>query len=144
MLWVRAGARCLLAAAACAAVSAGCGSSTGHTGTSATTGTTGTTAAKVSLDIRVSGVPGSPARHWTLRCDPAGGTHPAPVATCAALLNAKNAFEPPSKRIMCPMILAGTKVATVKGTYFGRHIDTTITEGGCWLAEWDHLRKLFY
>ncbi len=140
MLRTRAGARNLVIAAACAGVVTACGS-TAAPGSSAATGST-PRSAKVSLDIKVSGA-GSEAKHWTLRCDPAGGSHPDPAAACRILLKAKDPFAPVPKGIMCPMIIAGAKRATVKGTYFGQHVNTTFTQGGCQLARWTKIGQIF-
>jgi hypothetical protein len=133
----RTGARYLLApliAAACASAVTACGS---------TPAASAPAPAKVSLDITVSSTPGAPSKHWTLRCDPAGGSHPDPAAACAVLLKAKAPFAAPSKGIMCPMIRVGTKTAVVKGTYFGRHVDTTFMPGGCGLPVWHQIGAIF-
>ncbi len=135
---LRAGARCFLIAAMCAAVTTACGSSQAPSGAAASA-----PAPKVSLEITVSTTPGAPAQHWTLHCDPAGGTHPHPAAACAVLLRAKNPFAPPPKGIMCPMIQVGAKTARVKGIYFGKQIDTTLTEGGCQMAQWEQIGQIF-
>ena len=134
---VRTGARYLLTpliAAACVSAVTACGSAQP---------TASGAPAKVSLDITVSTAPVSPSKHWTLRCDPAGGSHPDPAAACAVLLKAKAPFAGPSKGIMCPMIRFGTKTATVKGTYFGRHVNTTFTPGGCGLPLWHEIGAIF-
>jgi len=139
MLRARAGARYFLIAAFCAAAATACGSTAAPGGAAAPAGT----APKVSLDIKVSGSANAPARHWTLRCDPAGGTHPDPAAACAVLLKAKDPFAPVPKGIACPMIMVGTKTAIVKGTYFGHPVDVTFTEGGCDLARWARIGQIF-
>jgi Subtilisin inhibitor-like len=143
MFRVRTGARYLLTpliAAACAAAVTACGSTPAASGAAAPGSAA---AAKVSLDITVSTTPGAPSKHWTLRCDPAGGSHPNPAAACAVLLKAKAPFAPPPKDVMCPMIRVGTKTAIVKGTYFGRHVDTTFMPGGCGLAQWEQIGTIF-
>ncbi len=132
-------ARYLMIAAFCVAAATACGSAPAPSGASAPGGA----APKVSLDIKVSGAPGTPAKQWTLRCDPVGGTHPDPAAACATLLRTKNPFAPIPKGVVCPMILVGTKTAIVKGTYFGQHVDMTITEGGCDLARWAKIGQIF-
>jgi hypothetical protein len=141
-LRVRAGARYLLIAALCAAAATACGSTPAPSG-AAPPSSAPSPAPKVSLDITVSTTPGAPSKHWTLRCDPAGGTHPDPAAACAVLLKSKNVFAPLPKGIMCPMIRVGTKTAIVKGTYFGKHVDTTFTPGGCKLAQWEQIGQIF-
>jgi hypothetical protein len=140
MLRARTGARYLLIAAICAAAATACGSATAPAGAAAPASPA---APKVSLDIRVSGVPGKPTEHWTLRCDPVGGTHPDPAKACAILLKAKTPFAPAPKRAACPMILASSKTAKVTGTYFGQHVDTTFIQGGCQLARWAKIGQIF-
>ena len=145
MLRMRTGARYLLIpliAVACAGAVDACGSTPAPSGAAAP-GSTATATAKVSLDITVSTTPGAPSKHWTLRCDPAGGTHPDPAAACAVLLKAKAPFAPVPKGVMCPMIRVGTKTAIVKGTYFGRRVDTTFMPGGCGLAQWEQIGPIF-
>ena len=136
---VRNGARYLVIAAICAAAATACGSKPEPAGA----GSAPAPAPKVSLDITVSTTPNAPSKHWTLQCEPAGGTHPNPAAACAVLLKAKNPFAPLPKGIMCPMIRVGTKTAIVKGTYFGKHIDTTLSPGGCKLAQWEKIGQIF-
>jgi Subtilisin inhibitor-like len=140
ILRARTGARYFLIAAICAAAATACGSTTAPTSAAAP----GSAAPpKVSLDIRVSGGPGKPTEHWTLQCDPAGGTHPDPAQACAVLLKAKTPFAAPTKGVECPMILASSKTATVKGVYFGQHVDTTFVQGGCQLARWAKIGQIF-
>jgi hypothetical protein len=139
LLRVRNGARYLVIAAICAAAATACGSKPAPAGA----GSAPAPAPKVSLDITVSTTPNAPSKHWTLQCEPAGGTHPDPAAACAVLLKAKNPFAPLPKGIMCPMIRVGTKTAIVKGTYFGKHIDTTLSPGGCKLAQWEKIGQIF-
>jgi hypothetical protein len=137
-LRARGSARYFLIAAFCAAAATACGSAAAPSGAAS-----GGAAPKVSLDIKVSGGKGAPVKHWTLRCDPVGGTHPDPAAACATLLRAKTPFAPPPKGVECPMIMVGSKTAIVKGTYFGKHVDTTFTEGGCDLARWAKIGQIF-
>ena len=139
----RAGSRYLLTAVVCAAAATACGSASSGTAASGSAPSGTASPAKVSLDISVSGAPGTAPKRWTLRCDPAGGTHPDPAAACAALLRAKAPFAPVSKGMMCPMIIAGTKTAIVSGTYFGQRVDTTFTQGGCQLARWEKVGQIF-
>jgi hypothetical protein len=138
---VRNGARYVLIAAICVAAATACGTKTAP---SAGAGTgSAPSPPKVSLDITVSTTPGAPVKHWTLKCEPAGGTHPDPAAACAILLKAKDPFAPLPKGIMCPMIRVGTKTAIIEGTYFGKHVDSTLSPGGCELAKWEELGQIF-
>jgi subtilisin inhibitor-like len=96
----------------------------------------------VSLTITVSGPPGRAAQHWTLTCDPAGGTHPHPAAACADLLRTKRPFAPQPMGMECPMIMASSKVAVIQGTYFGDPVNSTIRDGGCTLSRWAQLGQV--
>jgi hypothetical protein len=100
-------------------------------------------AAKVSLSMVVSDKPGV-VHHWTLRCDPPGGTHPDPAAACRVLLATKNPFGPLPKHVMCPMILANGKHATIEGRWFGTKVKMTLQDGGCDLARWTKIGQIFY
>jgi hypothetical protein len=143
MLRTRASARSLLIAAACAATVTACGSMQATGGSAASTHAASTHAAKVSLTIGVTGKPGAKPEHWTLRCDPAGGTHPDPQAACGVLLHAKSPFAAVPGHVMCPMILAGTKTAVVKGTWFGKHIDTSFNRSACGMLRWKKVGQIF-
>jgi hypothetical protein len=134
-------ARCMLAVAGTAVVAA-CGSvaAPGSGGASASA----PAAAKVSLHITVMNGPSSTPKFWTLRCDPAGGTHPHAAAACSALLAFKDPFGRPAAHHMCPMILASDKRATFTGTYFGVKVDRTIVDGGCDLARWAKLGQVMH
>jgi Subtilisin inhibitor-like len=134
-----------LLVAACAATVTACGSAS--SGPSAGAGSpAGSSAAapKVSLSITVSSAPGSPAQHWTLTCDPVGGTHPDPAAACEDLFRVKTPFadQPQPKGLACPMILASSKEVTIKGTYFGQPVNTTLRDGGCQLSRWAQLGQI--
>jgi hypothetical protein len=139
LLRVRNGARYLLIAAICAAAATACGSKPEPSSGAASA----PAPPKVSLDITVSTTPSAPSKHWTLKCDPAGGTHPDPAAACAVLLKAKDLFKPLPKGIMCPMIRVGTKTAVIEGTYFGKHVDTRLSPGGCDLPRWNEVGQIF-
>jgi hypothetical protein len=100
-------------------------------------------AARVSLTIGVTGEPGATPERWTLRCDPAGGTHPDPQAACNVLLHAKSPFAAVPSHLMCPMIPADTKTAVVKGTWFGKHIDTSFNRSACGMLRWRKVGQIF-
>jgi Subtilisin inhibitor-like len=99
--------------------------------------------AKVSLDVTFAATPSSPARHYTLFCEPAGGTTPDAAVACTKLLTGENIFAPRPRHVMCPMALAGSGRATITGTYFGKQEHVTIINGGCDLARWVELKAIF-
>ncbi len=139
----RAGAWYLLIAAVCAVVVTACGSAAAPSGSAASGSPSASAPPKISLDIKVSHGPGTTVRHWTLRCQPAGGSAPDPARACRVLMHAKNPFAPLPKGVMCPMIVAGTKVATVSGSWYGRPVDVTMSQGGCWLSRWAEVGQIF-
>ncbi|HTA10937.1 MAG TPA: SSI family serine proteinase inhibitor [Streptosporangiaceae bacterium] len=85
----------------------------------------------------------APATHFTLRCEPAGGTASDPAAACATLLAGSSLFAPRPAHMLCPMIMAGAGRATVSGTYFGKQVHDTIVDGGCDLSLWAKLKAVF-
>jgi hypothetical protein len=139
----RAGAWYLLIAAVCAIVVTACGSAAAPGGSASGSPSASAQPAKISLDIKVSHGPGTAVKHWTLRCQPDGGTDPDPARACRVLLHAKNPFAPLQKGVMCPMIVVGTKEATVSGTWYGKPVNVTISQGGCWLSRWAEVGQIF-
>jgi hypothetical protein len=132
-----------LLAAACGtarAPSAGSGGSA----TAGTAGTAGTAAAaRISLDVDFSGSPTTPPAHYSLRCEPAGGSLANPAAACAKLLKDSAIFGPLPAHMLCPMVMASAGRATVTGIYLGRRVHESIIDGGCDLARWAKLRQVF-
>jgi hypothetical protein len=138
-----------MVAVAGAAVVAACGSvaapGTGAPASgAASSGAASSPAAKAALNITVQNGIGTTAQHWTLRCDPAGGTDPHPAATCSALLRIRHLFTPPPAHRICPMVLASAKRATFSGTWFGAKVHQTIVDGGCDLAVWSKLGQVMH
>lgn len=132
-----AAARCMIAVAGLATIAA-CGSAAAPG-----SGSSGSAPApKAALNITMQGAPGTAARHWTLHCGPAGGTHPHPAATCAALLADKNPFAKPKRHQMCPMIMAGSKRILISGSWYGQTIHRTVVDGGCDLALFTKLNQV--
>lgn len=131
-------------AAACIAVTscaaAGSGASNGSGGSSDSAGAP----AKVSLTFRVTHGSGPAVQHWTLRCEPAGGTHQAAETTCASLLRLKNPFASPDRHMNCPMILASDRRLVVTGTWFGKKVHRVILDGGCDLRLFTKLHQIFH
>jgi hypothetical protein len=136
---VRPGAGYLLAAILCVVTVAACGSVT----STSLAPKPAKPAAKVSLTVVVTPTPGATPKRWTLRCDPAGGTHPDAKAACRALLAAKNPFAPIPRGIMCPMIVAGPQKATITGTFFGQPVASNFSRAGCEATRWAKLGVVF-
>jgi hypothetical protein len=137
----RPGAWLLLVTALCAVLATACG--TAAAGNSGAGGTKAAPAAKISLHVTVTS-PGSKPQRWTLRCDPPGGTHPNPAAACRTLLRAKSSlFVPLKHSVMCPMILANAKRATINGTWLGKRVHATLYDGGCYLGRWAKIGAIF-
>jgi len=131
------------AAAACAALAAACGSTAAPSSGSGTSSAGTAAASKVSLTVEFTASPSAPASHYTLRCEPAGGTVADPAQACSRLLAGSSLFAPRPAHVMCPMILADAGRAIVKGTYLGKKVHETIVDGGCDLSRWAKLRQVF-
>jgi hypothetical protein len=130
-----------LALTACGSVAAP-GSGAAGSGGSGPAASSPAGAPQGSLSITVLNGPNKKIQHWTLQCDPAGGTHPHPAQACAALLALKHPFAQIHTGQECPMILASSRRATFIGTWFGAKIDRTIVDGGCDLANWSKLGQV--
>jgi hypothetical protein len=122
---------------------AACGSQ--HAAASGTaSGTASTTQPSVSLTIEVRPSAHAAAQHWTLTCDPAGGTLASPAAACAALTRVSDPFAPVKRGMMCPMIYAGPQTATIRGTWHGKHVNATFSRvDGCQTARWSRIAPVF-
>jgi hypothetical protein len=128
-----------LALTACGSVAA---PSAGGSGSGGTTAPATAAPPQGSLSITVLNGPNKKIQHWTLQCDPAGGTHPDPARACAALEAIKNPFGHVRTGQECPMILASSRRATFVGTWFGAKVDRTIVDGGCDLANWSKIGQV--
>lgn len=96
------------------------------------------------LTIEVKASAEAPAKTWTLTCEPPGGDHPKAAEACAALAKTKDPFKPVPEDQMCTKIYGGPAVATVKGTWNGKEIDTKFTrKDGCQLHRWTEVAPLF-
>ena len=137
---------CALLVAACgsaAAPDSGAGGSTSSSPAAGSSGPATTATAKISLDVNFSGSPTTAAVHYTLRCDPDGGTLTDPAAACARLMKGTSLFGPLPAHVECPMIMANSGRATVTGSYLGRPVHETVVDGGCDLSRWAKLKQVF-
>lgn len=101
-------------------------------------------AAKAKLQVVESG-PGGQARHWSLRCDPAGGTMPDPAAACRLLATDATILHPMgATHIMCRPIMANARSFTITGTWYGTNLHEVVTDGGCDLRRWSRMAQIFY
>ncbi len=129
----------LAAMATALTLAAACGSQHAAAG-----GTASPARPSVSLTIHVRPSAHATAQHWTLTCDPTGGTLPHPAAACAALARVSDPFAPVKPGIMCPMIYAGPQTATIEGTWHGTHIMSTFSRvDGCQTARWSRIAPVF-
>jgi len=129
-------------------MTAACGSATAPSssggGTHSSTSSGTTSAAKISLSVSFSGSAGIAPEHYTLRCEPAGGTVSDPAAACAQLTkHGASLFGPMPAQIACPMIMASARRVTVTGTYLGRPVHENLVDGGCDLSRWAEFGKIF-
>jgi hypothetical protein len=84
-----------------------------------------------------------PRDRWTLRCGPAGGTHPTPIAACRRLNSLEQPFRPVPRDAVCTQIYGGPDVAIVAGTFRGRRVWAQFRlRNGCEIARWKRLVPL--
>ena len=113
-------------------------------GTTPAPGTSGAAKPKVSLHVTELSTKGKATKHWTLSCDPSGGTHPHADAACKTLMGLKNPFKKPAAGTNCPMIIANAPRIVLNGTWFGHHVSKTIADGGCDIGTWTKLSKIIF
>ena len=102
------------------------------------------TPARASLAISVSGVPGAKPQHWTLRCDPAGGTHPDPAEACRVLIAAGDPFVRHARLAPCPLTAIPPGWAEVTGTWFGERVRETWDRGDCGMRSADKVIAVIF
>jgi hypothetical protein len=102
-----------------------------------------THASATDLTVTVTAKPGAKARAWSLRCDPAGGDHPAAAKACAALAKAKSPFQATPKNRMCTQIFGGPQKAHISGTWHGTKINATYSrQNGCEIDRWNAIKTV--
>jgi hypothetical protein len=100
-------------------------------------------ASKAKLQV-IESMPGGQARHWSLRCNPAGGTMPDAAAACRLLATDATILHPRrATHIMCPMIVANARTFTITGTWHGTKLHEVVTDGGCDLRRWSMMAQIF-
>ncbi len=84
-----------------------------------------------------------PAKKWTLRCAPAGGTLPQAASACRRLAAMRNPFAPIPRDAMCTELYGGPQVALITGTFRGRALRTQLARrNGCEISRFDRLSFL--
>jgi hypothetical protein len=108
-------------------------------------GTAASGAARLSITVWPEGRgDGKPVRHRSLRCRPAGGSHPSPAAACRRLLANLGALRPVASDRVCVPRSAGRQEARVTGTVDGRRVGAVFTRRNeCEIERWDRLAALF-
>lgn len=81
---------------------------------------------------------------WTLRCEPAGGTHPRRVAACRELGRLGwRAFRPPPPDAACAELYGGPQVALVTGRVDGHRVWARLSRvDGCQIERWGRVPSL--
>jgi hypothetical protein len=104
----------------------------------------GSPSATLTITVRAQG-PAGPAKVWTLRCDPAGGTLPRPAVACRRLKAFRtNPFAATPPGMACTEVYGGPATATVRGTFRGRPVRATFSKrDGCAIARWNRVSFLF-
>jgi hypothetical protein len=92
----------------------------------------------------VFGVGTGPDDSWTLRCEPAGGTHPDAATACRVLEAAGEwALPPVDRSLRCAMVYGGPERATVTGTWRGLPVNSSFSRtNSCEIARWEALTDL--
>jgi hypothetical protein len=81
--------------------------------------------------------PTGPTRHYTLTCNPSGGTVPRPARACRVLAGLAHPFAPTPPGTTCTEISLGPQTATVAGRLRGRRVFAHLSvSGGCQIERW--------
>jgi hypothetical protein len=92
---------------------------------------------QLSIAVYPNGLAGQGVQRYVLRCGPAGGTLPHPLAACRALARLAHPFAPTPPGTYCTDIAIGPEAATVKGRVRGVPVNTHLTvQGGCEIERW--------
>lgn len=96
------------------------------------------------LNVSVNwGAPGQ-TDHWTLQCNPVGGTHPNRERACALLEGLAAPFAPLPTGMACSMVYSGPERARVSGRWHGTLVNTAFARNdGCATARWEQYKALF-
>lgn len=87
---------------------------------------------------------GKPVRQLTLRCGPAGGSHPTPARACRRLFANLSALRPVPADRVCTSHYGGPAQAFVSGRVNGGRIRAAFSrKNGCEIARWNRLAPLF-
>ena len=99
--------------------------------------------AQLSITVWPKG-PDGPAKRWTLRCDPAGGTLPRAGRACARLAGLRRPFAPVPRDAVCAQLYGGPQEGVVRGTFRGERVSARFNRrDGCQIARWNRVRFLF-
>jgi hypothetical protein len=100
----------------------------------------GSPSADLRITVRQNGREG-PARTWTLRCDPPGGTLPRPAAACRRLAAFPDSpFAPTPPDVACSQIYGGPQEAFVRGRFRGRSVWARFSRrDGCAVERWNRI-----
>ncbi len=86
---------------------------------------------------------GASTKHWTLQCNPTGGTHKIAKKACAALLKVKDPFKSSDPNMMCTQQYGGPETAYVQGIWNGKKIRANFSKiNGCEIARWQKVQAL--
>jgi subtilisin inhibitor-like len=101
-----------------------------------------TALAALTITVWPQGLDGDSQR-WTLRCGPAGGSHPSRVAACSKLLATPSPFRPVPRNATCTTIYGGPDVAIVTGRFRGARVWAKFQlRNGCEISRWKRVVPL--
>ena len=102
--------------------------------------TSDTPSTQLTIRYWSEGIGEGPAKTWTLRCNPAGGTLVRSAAACRKLAELGNPFARPRADLMCTQQYGGPDEVQITGTYRGRRIWVALSlTDGCQIARFKRL-----
>lgn len=93
-------------------------------------------ATQLAITVYPQGI-GGPTRHYTLTCNPAGGTVPHAVRACRVLMRLEKPFGPTPPGTICTDLALGPQKAKVTGRLRGERVSAALSvAGGCEINRW--------
>ncbi len=101
------------------------------------------TAIRYKISVTYVAQDGASTKHWTLKCNPTGGTHKSAKKACVALLKVKDPFKSSDPNLMCTEQYGGPETAHVQGIWNGKKIRANFSKiNGCEIAKWQKVQAL--
>ncbi len=106
-------------------------------------GATATAPTQLSITVYPNGIGEPGSKHYSLRCDPTGGTVPNPARACRVLAGLSHPFAPVPPQTICSDIALGPEEAIVTGRFRSEHVYAHVrVRDSCEIERWRRLKAV--